>query len=130
MASASGYQSSNLLTITIENDDLPQFSLTASATSVAEPDGTVTLTVSVPEGTEPEETLTIQLSHVGSADHPADYTVGTLAIAAGTRLGTATLRAVDDNAEEGDETIVLRAAMVEGEYQGSAALMITLKDDD
>lgn len=130
VASASGYQSSNLLTITIENDDLPQFSLTASATSVAEPDGTVTLAVSVPEGTEPEETLTIQLSHVGSANHPADYTVGTLAIDAGMRLGTATLRAVDDDAEEGDETIVLRAAMVEGEYQGSAALMITLKDDD
>ena len=129
-ASAGGYQSSNLLTITIENDDLPQLSLTAGATSVAEPDGTVTLTVSVPQGTEPDAELTISLSHAGSADHPADYTVETLTIAAGMRLGTATLTAVDDSVAEEDETIVLRAAMVEGEYQGSNTLTITLKDDD
>ena len=133
-ASATGYTTSAILSITLADDD-PEpepdpatLTLTAAPSTVSEPSGSTTLTVSVPSGDEPSSNLTVSLTHSGSAAHPDDYTVGTLTIAAGQRTGTATLTVADDSTYEGNETIRLRASATG--YTNSTFVSITLSDDD
>ena len=128
VASATGYADSEALSITLQDDDPAPLTLTASAASVSEPDGSTTLTVSVPAGQEPAHDLSIDLAHSGSATVDTDYTVGALTIAAGQASGSATLSVVDDRADEPHETIRLTAS-AEG-YQPSAEISVALRDDD
>ena len=52
-AAAAGYNSSSVVTIVIYDDNYTPLTLTADPSSVAEPWGRSTVTVSVPEGKEP-----------------------------------------------------------------------------
>ena len=132
VALAEGYRSSAPLTVILEDDDLegggPSLTLRSTAAAVSEPDGTATITVSVPAGQEPESDLLITLAHSGSATAVLDYAVGALTIGTGRGSGSATVTVVDDDQYEGDETITLDVR-AEG-YRSSAPLTIVLEDDD
>ena len=125
-ATASGYVPSGTAAITINTNDSASLTLSAAHATISEPNGTTTLTVSVPPGAEPTSNLTVSLTHSGTAIHPDDYTVGAVTIQVGQRSGTATLRVVNDTAEERNETIVL-VATAPG-YVSSPPLSITLED--
>ena len=127
-ATHADYQSSAVVEIPLADDDLPLLTLTADATSVAEPDGTATLTVTVPEAAAPAAEAAITLEHTGSATSGTDYRVGTLTIAAGDLSGTATLRVRDNTVFEGAKTISLQAT--HSDYQASALVEIALVDDE
>ncbi len=127
-ATHADYQSSAVVEIPLADDDLPLLTLTADATSVAEPDGTATLTVTVPEAAAPAAEAAITLEHTGSATSGTDYTVGTLTIAAGDLSGTATLRVRNNTVFEGTKTISLQAR--HSNYQASKVVEIALVDDE
>ena len=117
---------SNGVTFTVP--PLPRLILNADLSSVSEPSGTATLTVSVPRGSEPEADLTVTLGHTGTAGEGSDYSVGALTILEGEVSGTATLTVIDDTVYEGEESIVLTAGATG--YAGSAVLTIALEDDE
>ena len=122
------YQSSAVLEIPLADNDLPRLTLTVDTASVSEPNGTATLTVTVPAGEAPAAEATITLEHTGSATNGTDYRVGTLTIAGGDLSGTATLRVRDDETYEGTETIGLQAD--HSDYQASRVVEIALVDDE
>ena len=129
-ATAIGYDPSPRRTVTIEDDDPPpeqRPTLSSSRSSVSEPSGTATITVSVPAAVS--STTTFTLEHTGSADNGTDYTVDTLTIENGDDEGTATLRVRDDTDYEGLQKITFRTAQQTG-FRGSAPLTIDLNDDD
>ena len=127
-ADHSGYKESEVVEISLIDDELPPLTLTADAASVSEPNGTTTLRVTVPEGAAPAANATITLTHSGSASNGTDYTVGTLTIMARDLSGTATLRVRDDTVYEGTETILLKAE--HSNYQASGVVVLTLLDDE
>ena len=116
------------VTVVVEDSERPPLTLTADAASVSEPNGTVTLTVTVPEGAAPPAEATITLTHSGSASNGTDYTVGTLTIMAGDLSGTATLRVRDNAVYEGTKTIALKAD--HSGYKESEVVEIALIDDE
>ena len=119
----------SVVTVRVDDDEeTPQITLTSDPMGVAEPDGAATLTASLPAGAEPAQALTVTLTHSGSASEGDDYAVGTLTIAGGTGSGETTLRAVDDDLDEGNEAITLTAAAPT--YRDSPPLSLDLTDDD
>ena len=127
-ADHSNYQASKVLEIALVDDELPPLTLTADAASVSEPDGTMTLTVSVPEGGAPDVDTTIGIWDLGYARQGEDYTVGTLVIEEGYLSGTATLEVIDDAVYEGTEEIWIQAAKTG--YKISPVLKIPLEDNE
>ena len=119
-------QASNGVTFTVSPQ--PQLTLATDLSSVSEPSGTATLTVSVPGGSEPEANLAVTLSHTGTAGEGSDYSVGTLTILEGRTSGTATLTVIDDAVYEGEESIALTAGATG--YAASAVLTIALEEDE
>ena len=119
-------QASNGVTFTV--DPRPRLTLATDLSSVSEPSGTATLTVSVPGGSEPDADLAVTLSHTGTAGEGIDYSVGSLTILAGGTSGTATLTVIDDAVYEGEERIALTAGATG--YAASAELTITLEEDE
>ncbi|MDE2758498.1 MAG: IPT/TIG domain-containing protein, partial [Acidobacteriota bacterium] len=117
---------SNGVTFTVP--PLPRLMLNADLSSLSEPSGTATLTVSVPGGSEPEADLAVTLSHTGTAGEGSDYGVGTLTILEGEVSGTATLTVIDDAVYEGEESIVLTAGATG--YEASMELTIALEEDE
>ena len=72
-----GYEPSPPLTIPLADDELPPLRLEVDRESVSEPDGTATLTVSVPEeAPAPPALISIAFNHTGAAER-SDYRVGT-----------------------------------------------------
>ena len=116
------------VTVTVDDDEKPPLTLTADAASVSEPNGTTTLTVSVPEGGAPDADTTIKIFDLGYARGGEDYRVGTLTIEKGDLSDTATLQVIDDTVYEGTEVIWLQAAK-EG-YKISPVLKIPLEDNE
>ena len=127
-ATHSNYQASKVLEIALIDDEKPPLTLTADAASVSEPDGTATLTVSVPEGGAPDVDTTISIWDLGYARGGEDYRVGTLTIEDGDLSGTATLEVIDDTVYEGTEVIWIQAAK-EG-FKISPTLKIPLEDNE
>ena len=127
-ADHSDYQASKVLEIALIDDEKPPLTLTADAASVSEPDGTATLTVSVPEGGAPDVDTTISIWDLGYARGGEDYRVGTLTIEDGDLSGTATLEVIDDTVYEGTEVIWIQAAK-EG-FKISPTLKIPLEDNE
>ena len=119
-------QASNGVTFTVTAQ--PRLTLAADLSSVSEPLGTATLTVSVPGGSEPDADLAVTLSHTGTAGEGIDYSVGSLTILEGEASGTATLTVIDDAVYEGEERIALTAGATG--YAASAELTITLEEDE
>ena len=95
---------------------------------MSEPNGTTTLTVTVPEGVAPDADTTIGIWDLGYARQGKDFTVGTLTIEKGDLSVTATLQVIDDTVYEGTEVIWLQAAK-EG-YKISPVLKIPLEDNE
>ena len=111
-----------------EQQPLPGITLSSEGASVAEPDGTVMVTVAVAGGEEPVDDLTVNLTHSGQAVNGADYTVAALTIEGGATSGEAELSVVDDAVVEGTEEIRLIAGAVG--YRDSAPLSMNLTDND
>ena len=98
------------LAIRIEDNDAPQFALTASADTVAEGEST---TVTVDTGGVTFATAQrIALELGGSATAGEDYTItpASITIAADATSGSATITALDDTEQEDAETITLAAS--------------------
>ena len=96
----------------ITDDDAPQYALAVNPESIAEPDGTATVTVST-GGVTFSDDQTFTLSFDGSATKGTDYSVDdeSLTLTAGQTTVSTTVRAVDDEAPDPDETIEITAAL-------------------
>ena len=96
----------------ITDNDTPQYALAVNPASIAEPDGTATVTVST-DGVTFSDDQTFTLSFDGSATKGTDYSVDdeSLTLTAGQTTVSTTVRAVDDEAPDPDETIEITAAL-------------------
>ena len=96
----------------ITDDDAPQYALAVNPESIAEPDGTATVTVST-GGVTFSDDQTFTLSFDGSATRGTDYSVDdeSLTLTAGQTTVSTTVRAVDDEEPDPDETIEITAAL-------------------
>ena len=118
------------LAIDIEDDDLaPALELDVSSSMIDEDGGTATVTVSTGSGSTFAADQTVQLAVAGTATETADYTISgkTLTLAAGEDSVSATLTAIDDEAEEPDETVTV-AAVHGGTEIGTATVTIPAND--
>ena len=130
MADPNLYKDSDPVSVTIEDDDTP-LTLAVTPDSISEPNGTATVTVSVPEPVDAP--LTVTLTHPGmEADRAApgeDYTLAsTVTIDEGNTLAEVTLAVTDDEVYEGDETVEIRAAA--HRHKDSDTVPLTIEDDD
>ena len=119
-------------TITIEDDDTATLSVAVSLEKISETGGSSTVTVSTSDGvtTYPEDqTITLTMAAESTATESADYTVSAkeLTLEAGQQSVTATVAAVHDTVDEGNETIVVIATHDNGEVGRQT---ITIEDDD
>ena len=96
--------------ITIQDNDVPQFTLSVSATTVAEGENT-TVTVET-GGVTFADAQTITLTLTGSATATDDYTIlpASITITAGETSGSATITVVNDTLLEDAETITIEAS--------------------
>jgi len=119
-------------TATITDDDAaPTVTLSLTGSPMPEAAGvaTVRASLSVASG----QTVTVNLGFTGTATLTSDYTrSGTsIAIAAGSTSGTATLTAVNDGVVEANETIVVDISSVtNGTESGTQQVTATITDDD
>ena len=124
-ASGPGITGAQVVTVAVSEDDMETtFELSASAESVVEGDE-VTITATASQNVTADTTITLELG-AGDADGD-DYTVGSIAIMAGSDSGMATLMATDDEAVEGDESLTLNGMM------GNVlvdSVMLTITDND
>ena len=72
-ATAGGYQPSPVVTVWIYDDNYSTLTVSADASTVSEPNGTVTVTMSVEEGKELTTEATVFLGPSGTATHKTDY---------------------------------------------------------
>ena len=116
-------------TITVTDDDLPQFTVAVDASSIDEDGGTATVTVST-GGVTFAADEEIVLSIGGTATNEEDYGIReqTLILPAGETSVSTTVTAVDDTAQEDGETITI-AARHAGAAIGETQT-ITVIDDD
>ena len=116
-------------TITILDDDEPEFSLTVDAVNIVEDGGSATVTVSTGEATF-RTAQTITLVTGGTATEGEDYTIAqqTLTLSAGETSVSTTVTATDDTTQEGNETLVIEAQHA-GEIVGGSQT-ITIIDND
>ncbi len=118
-------------TITLIDDELVSVSLSASGDEIAEEAGTSSVTVTLSEATF--EDVVVSLGISGTAINGADYAeINTnLAIKAGQTSATVTLVALQDNTEEGSETIVIDIDSVSGaRAMTPQQVTISIIDDD
>ena len=126
-------------TVTVRDDDMPAWAVTVDPEEIAEADtGAATVTVSTGGVTFAAE-RTIELEIAGTATAGSDFTVadagGTaltvpyrLTLAVGESTVTATITAVDDDADDEDETIEVTAKL--DDAQIGETRTITITDDD
>ena len=117
-------------TVTITNDDEPNWALSATPASITEADASSS-TVSVSSGGVTfTSQKTINLDFVGTATKSTDYTVAaeTLTLAAGQSSVSTTVSALDDSALDVGETILVTATL-DGAMIGTQQL-ITVVDDE
>ncbi len=105
----------------------PAFTVTAGQTTIAE-GGSTAVTVAIANGVTFAADQTVTLTASGTAA-AADYTLDptTLTLNAGATAVSATLTAVDDEAEEQDETVTVSAAH-NGATVGTATVTIAASD--
>lgn len=119
-----------------ETDDVdpppPNVSLAVAPAIIAEDQGTATVTATISTTTKEDVTVTLVATGTASGGE-VDYSINslTLTIQAGETTGTATVTAVQDDVEEGNETIVLNIQTVVGAFEdGIQEVTITIEDDD
>ena len=109
----------------------PSVTLSVDTGSIAEAAGiaTVTAALSAAHGQD----VTIDLGLSGSATDAADFTLSAtqIVIAAGNTSGAVTVTAVQDTADEPDETVVVDIVSVtNGQEAGTQQVTVTILDDD
>ncbi len=117
------------VTLTVEDDDAPSWTVEVGSASIAEDAGFTAVTVSTGGVTfADDQTITLDLS--GTATETDDYTVSpaTLTLTAGNSSAMTTITAVDDALDDEAETIVIAA--MHGGAQIGASRTITITDDD
>ena len=127
------------MTVTIVNDDVPEWAVSVVPDTIAEAGGTATVTVST-GGVTFAAAQTIDLSFEGgSATAGTDFTVAdangnaltspyALTLSMGDSTVTATITAVDDLVDDDDEQIQVTATQ-NGDKLGEAQTL-TITDDD
>jgi CSLREA domain-containing protein len=118
-------------TLIVDDDASPTVTLAASAPSMAETGGTVTLTATLSAASA--RVVTVSLGFGGTAVNPADYTASAAAITipAGATTGAVTLTSAGDGANEPDETVVVDVTSVtNGTESGTQTQTVTIADDD
>lgn len=113
-------------------DDVdPVVSLSSDVTNTSESGGIVKITASI--NTNASNEITVDLNFAGTATKNTDFSASsqTIKIAAGTKSGEILLTMVDDNENEGNETIEITAASVTGaSVIPNLIINITIEDDD
>ena len=129
-----GYVSSPEVTVTIYDDNYSKLTLSAEASTVSEPDGTVRVTASVEEGKKLGSDATVFLGFglTATATHKTDFRLTKrLTLPAEQNSVSTVLTVLDDAAYEGDERIELLASGDGTSALGqSEILTIQLEDDD
>ena len=129
-----GYVSSPVVTVTIYDDNFSKLTLSAEASTVSEPNGTVRVTASVEEGKELAADATVFLGFglTATATHKTDFRLTKrLTLPAEQNSVSTVLTVIDDGAYEGDERIELLASGDGTSALGqSEILTIQLEDDD
>ena len=129
LAAGNGYAvgTADTAEVVVEDDDAATFAVAAASGTIEEGDAT-TVTVSVVNGVTFATDQTVTLTVSGTAA-TADYTLdpATLTLAAGGSSVSSTLAAVDDEAEEPDETITVSAAH-SGSTVGTATVTVAAND--
>ena len=116
-------------TLEITDDDEPSYALAVNPATIAETDGVSTVTVSTGGVGFPAD-RTIALGFGGTATKGTDYSVDAeaLTLTAGQTSVSTTVRAVDDEVMDPDETIDITATL-DGEGIGTTQT-VTIVDDD
>ena len=124
-------------TVTITDDDVPNWAVSVDPNTIAEAGGTATVTVSTGGVTFPAAE-TIELEFAGTTEAGTDFTVAVdgsvltspyhLTLSVGASTVMATITAVDDAADDDDETIEVTAKR-DGAQIGDTRT-ITITDDD
>ena len=131
LTAGTGYTvgSSASATATVEDDDVATFTVSAAPQTIDE-GGTATLTVAISNGVTfaQDQTISLDLS-ASTATSGSDFTVSpqALTLSAGSNSVTATVTAVDDTDEEGEETVEISASH-DGTAIGTATVAITAND--
>lgn len=119
-------------TVTITDDDVPNVSLSVSASPIAEAAGTSTITATLDQATFADVTVT--LGYTGTATDVSDYTkTNTITVLTGNLTGTTTLTAVQDTISEPGETVIIDITGVAGGAaveNGVQQQTVTITDDD
>ena len=113
----------------ITDDDAPRYTLAVNPASIAESEGTASVTVST-GGVTFSDDQTFTLSFAGSATKGTDYSVEaeSLTLTAGQTSVSTTVRTVDDDDDDPNETIEITAAL-NGVTVGTTQTL-TITDDD
>lgn len=114
----------------IDNDG-PTVTLGVSGTTLAENGGSRSVTATL--STTSPQTVTVNLGFTGAAVAGTDYssTAGVITIFSGSTSGNVVLTGLDDDVDEGNESIVIDIVSVtNGMEQGTQQALITIIDDD
>jgi hypothetical protein len=113
-------------------DDVePVVSLSSDVTNISESGGIAKITASINSNATID--IEVELNFAGTATINTDFTISsqTLRINAGSRSGEITLNTVNDNDNEGNETIVITVASITGASSTpNQSINITIEDDD
>ena len=138
ITASSGGDNIGSATVTITDDDPPELTFTVDQASIAEAAGTSTVTVSTGTGSTFAAAQTITLTLAGTATRNDDFTIGLASLTLRAGVGTAAssvntiVTAVQDRIHEGNETILVDAALGAGEGGPAvgARQTIVIEDDD
>ena len=129
-----GYQPSPEVTVWIYDDNYSKLTVSAEASTVSEPNGTVRVTMSVEEGKDLASDATVFLGFglTPTATHKTDFRLTKRLTLRANRSSVSTvLSVIDDAALEGDETIQLAASGDGTSALGhSQSMTIRLEDDE
>jgi autotransporter-associated beta strand protein len=110
----------------------PKVSLSLGGNPMTEAAGSATVTATIPYTLWPDD-VTVNLAFTGTATNVTDYTRSgiSISIPAGSTTGSVTLTAVQDTADEVNETIVVDInSVTNGTENGAQQQTATIADDD
>ena len=130
-ASRGGTTFGSQQTVTIADDDTPNWSVSVTAGDIAEAAGSTPVTVSTGSVTfSSDETITLELG--GTATRDTDYTLSpdslTLTLSARENEVSTVITAIQDNINEGNETATVTAS--HGGINIGTQQTVTIVDDD
>ena len=123
--------SADTATVTIADDDAQTVSIVATDADAGEPTESGVFTVTRVGNTT--DALAVKYSIAGTADNGTDYNTlgGSVIIAAGETSATITVDPIDDELNEGNETVMLSLVDDPAYFIGAASnAIVTINDDD